>query len=127
MSMTQAGPRYNNNDQYMENIHYIDDVPIVPIPVQRRHALVQELDELEEVPYVTQTQSETGYVSPMMMMPTFETRYYDLGVGQSSNFGIGYYNMECRQQYSSNQMTNNNKRIMRARATKGAESSTTTS
>uniref|UniRef100_A0A9I9EC18 Uncharacterized protein n=1 Tax=Cucumis melo TaxID=3656 RepID=A0A9I9EC18_CUCME len=30
----------------------------------------------------------------MMMMPTFETRYYDLGVGQSSNFGIGYYNME---------------------------------
>uniref|UniRef100_A0A9I9ELA0 Uncharacterized protein n=1 Tax=Cucumis melo TaxID=3656 RepID=A0A9I9ELA0_CUCME len=33
----------------MENIHYMYDVPIVPNPLQRRHALVQEPDQLEEV------------------------------------------------------------------------------
>ncbi|KAL4025619.1 GATA zinc finger domain-containing protein 10-like isoform X2 [Cucumis melo var. makuwa] len=70
------------------------DVPIVPAPVQRRRTLVQKLDELEEVdqnveevPPITQTQSETGYVSPMMMMSAFGTRYYYPGVGQSSGFG----------------------------------------
>uniref|UniRef100_A0A9I9EEW9 Uncharacterized protein n=1 Tax=Cucumis melo TaxID=3656 RepID=A0A9I9EEW9_CUCME len=39
----------NNNEQYMENIHYMYDVPIVPTPVQRRRALVQEPDQLEEL------------------------------------------------------------------------------
>ncbi|KAA0047564.1 GATA zinc finger domain-containing protein 10-like isoform X2 [Cucumis melo var. makuwa] len=78
------------------------DVPIVSAPVQRRHALVQELDELEEVdqhveevPLVTQTQSETGYVSPVMMMSTFGMGYYDPEVGQSLDFGTRYYNSEA--------------------------------
>ncbi|TYK01600.1 GATA zinc finger domain-containing protein 10-like isoform X2 [Cucumis melo var. makuwa] len=64
-------------------------VPIILAPVQRRRALVQELDELEEVdqhveevPPVTQTQSETGYVSPVMMMLAFGTGYYDSGVNR---------------------------------------------
>ncbi|KAA0062960.1 serine/threonine-protein phosphatase 7 long form-like protein [Cucumis melo var. makuwa] len=39
----------NDNEQYMENIHYMYDVPIVPTPVQRRRALVQEPDQLEEL------------------------------------------------------------------------------
>uniref|UniRef100_A0A9I9D400 Uncharacterized protein n=1 Tax=Cucumis melo TaxID=3656 RepID=A0A9I9D400_CUCME len=76
------------------------DVPIVPAPIQRRRALVKELDELEEVdqhmeevPPVTQRKSETSYVSPMIMMSTFGTGYYDRGVGQSSDFGTGYYNL----------------------------------
>ena len=77
------------------------DVPIVSAPVQRRHALVQELDELEvdqhveEVSLVTQTQSETGHVSPVMMMSTFGTGYYDPEVGQSLDFETGYYNSEA--------------------------------
>ena len=33
----------------MENIYYMYEVPIVPAPVQRRHARGQELDQLEEV------------------------------------------------------------------------------
>ena len=56
------------------------DVPIVPTPIQKRRARVQELDELEqvnqhmeEVPSMIQTQSETGYVSLMIMMPTYGT------------------------------------------------------
>ncbi|XP_050946586.1 serine/threonine-protein phosphatase 7 long form homolog [Cucumis melo] len=94
----------NDNEQYMENIHYMYDVPIVPAPVQRRRPLVQEPDQLEEVdqhgeevPPMTQTQSEHNYVSPVMMMPTFGTTYYDSGVGQSSDFGRGYYNSEAGQ------------------------------
>ncbi|XP_050937121.1 uncharacterized protein LOC127148153 [Cucumis melo] len=89
------------------------DVPIVHAPIQRRRSLVQESDQLEEVdqhveevPPVTQTQSEHGYVSPVMMMRAFETTYYDSGVGQSSDFGTGYYNSKAgssssnfRQQY----------------------------
>ncbi|KAA0050314.1 GATA zinc finger domain-containing protein 10-like isoform X2 [Cucumis melo var. makuwa] len=43
----------------------------------------------------TQTQSEHSYVSPVMMMPTFGTTYYDSGVNQSSDFGRGYYNSEA--------------------------------
>ncbi|TYK09816.1 mediator of RNA polymerase II transcription subunit 12-like isoform X1 [Cucumis melo var. makuwa] len=94
----------NDNEQYIENIHYMYDVSIVPAPVQRKRPLVQELDQLEEVdqhveevPPVTQTQtqSEHSYVSPLMMMPTFGTTYYDLGVGQSSDFGRVYYNSEA--------------------------------
>uniref|UniRef100_A0A9I9D7B3 Uncharacterized protein n=1 Tax=Cucumis melo TaxID=3656 RepID=A0A9I9D7B3_CUCME len=94
----------NDNEQYMENIHYMYDVPIVPAPVQRRRPLVQKPDQLkevdqhvEEVPLVTQspTQSEHSYVSPVMMMPTFGTTYYDSGVSQSSDFGRGYYNSEA--------------------------------
>ncbi|TYK05068.1 GATA zinc finger domain-containing protein 10-like isoform X2 [Cucumis melo var. makuwa] len=92
----------NDNEQSIENIHYMYDVPIVPAPVQRRHALVQELDQLEEVdqhveevPPVTQTQSKYGYVSPVMMMPTFGMTYYDSGVSQSSDFGTEYYNSEA--------------------------------
>uniref|UniRef100_A0A9I9DQC6 Uncharacterized protein n=1 Tax=Cucumis melo TaxID=3656 RepID=A0A9I9DQC6_CUCME len=74
----------------MENIHYMYDVSIVLAPVQRRRPLVQESDQLEEVdqhveevPPVTQTQTqrEHSYVSPVMMMPTFGTTYYDSGVG----------------------------------------------
>ncbi|XP_050945474.1 uncharacterized protein LOC127150827 [Cucumis melo] len=91
----------NDNEQYMENIHYMYDVPIVPVSVQRRRPLVQEPDQLEEVdqhgeevPPMTQTQSEHNYVSPVMIMPTFGTTYYDSGVGQSSDFGRGYYNSE---------------------------------
>ncbi|XP_050941487.1 uncharacterized protein LOC127149667 [Cucumis melo] len=94
----------NDNEQYMENIHYMYDVPIVPAPVQRRRPLVQEPDQLEEVdqhgeevPPMTETQSEHNYVSPVMMMPTFETTYYDSGVGQSLDFGRGYYNSEAGQ------------------------------
>ncbi|KAA0053567.1 mediator of RNA polymerase II transcription subunit 12-like isoform X1 [Cucumis melo var. makuwa] len=52
----------NDNEQYMENIHYMYDVLIIPAPVQRRRVLVQEPDQLEEVdqhveevPPVTQT------------------------------------------------------------------------
>uniref|UniRef100_A0A9I9DPC2 Uncharacterized protein n=1 Tax=Cucumis melo TaxID=3656 RepID=A0A9I9DPC2_CUCME len=85
----------NDNEQYIENIHYMYDVPIVHAPIQRRRSLVQESDQLEEVPPVTQTQSEHGYVSPVMMI-----------VGQSSDFGTGYYNSKAgssssnfRQQY----------------------------
>uniref|UniRef100_A0A9I9D8T2 Uncharacterized protein n=1 Tax=Cucumis melo TaxID=3656 RepID=A0A9I9D8T2_CUCME len=43
----------------------------------------------------TRSESETCYINRMMMMSVFGTRYYDLGVGQSSNFGIGYYNIEA--------------------------------
>uniref|UniRef100_A0A9I9DU78 Uncharacterized protein n=1 Tax=Cucumis melo TaxID=3656 RepID=A0A9I9DU78_CUCME len=105
----------NDNEQYIENIHYMYDVPIVPALVQRRRPLVQEPDQLEEVdqhveevPPVTQTQTqrEHSYVSPVMMMPTFGTTYYDSGIDQSSDFGRGYYNLEAgpsstdfRQQY----------------------------
>ncbi|KAA0047926.1 mediator of RNA polymerase II transcription subunit 12-like isoform X1 [Cucumis melo var. makuwa] len=94
----------NDNEQYMENIHYMYDVPIVPALVQRRRPLVQEPDQLEEndqhveeVPPVTLTLTQTdhSYVSPVMMMPTFGTTYYDSGVGQSSDFGRGYYNSEA--------------------------------
>uniref|UniRef100_A0A9I9D3T2 Aminotransferase-like plant mobile domain-containing protein n=1 Tax=Cucumis melo TaxID=3656 RepID=A0A9I9D3T2_CUCME len=96
----------NDNEQYMENIHYMYDVPIVPAPVQRRRPLVQEPDQLEEVDQhgeevppmtQTQTQSQHNYVSPVMMMPTFGTTYYDSRVGQSSDFGRGYYNSEAGQ------------------------------
>ncbi|KAA0066318.1 mediator of RNA polymerase II transcription subunit 12-like isoform X1 [Cucumis melo var. makuwa] len=60
---------------------------------------ISELDEVyhnvEEVPPTTQTQSQTGYGSPMTMMPTFGagycdsevgTRYYDVGVRPSSSY-----------------------------------------
>uniref|UniRef100_A0A9I9ECD8 Uncharacterized protein n=1 Tax=Cucumis melo TaxID=3656 RepID=A0A9I9ECD8_CUCME len=101
----------NDNEQYMENIHYMYDVPIVPAPVQRRRPLVQEPDQLEEVdqhgeevPPMTETQSEHNYVSPVMMMPTFETTYYDSGVGQSLDFGRGYYNSEAGSDPSSSYM-----------------------
>ncbi|TYK09656.1 GATA zinc finger domain-containing protein 10-like isoform X2 [Cucumis melo var. makuwa] len=73
------------------------DVSIVPAPIQRRRALVQEPDELEkvdqhveEVALVTQTQSDTGYVSLVMMMSVFRTGYYDSGVDQSSDFKTQY-------------------------------------
>uniref|UniRef100_A0A9I9DYX9 Uncharacterized protein n=1 Tax=Cucumis melo TaxID=3656 RepID=A0A9I9DYX9_CUCME len=92
----------NDNEQYMENIHYMYDVPITLAPVQRRCVLVQKPDQLEEVdqhveemPLMTQIQSEHSYVSPVMMMSAFGTTYYDLGVGQSSDFGTGYYNSEA--------------------------------
>ncbi|KAL0537388.1 hypothetical protein IC582_026366 [Cucumis melo] len=96
----------NDNEQYMENIHYMYDVPIVLAPVQKRRPLVQEPDQLEEanqhgeeVPPMTQTQtqSEHSYVCPVMMMPTFGTTYYDSEVGQSSDFERGYYNSEVGQ------------------------------
>ena len=39
---------------------------------------LEEVDqEVEEMPPMTQTQSETCYIGPMMMMSTFGTRYYD--------------------------------------------------
>ena len=54
-------------------------VPIIPALVQRRRARgqvpnqLEEIDKhVEEVPLVTQTQSEHGYVSPIMMMPHLE-------------------------------------------------------
>ncbi|KAL4014357.1 hypothetical protein IC575_026559 [Cucumis melo] len=96
----------NDNEQYMENIHYMYDVPIVLAPVQKRCPLVQEPDQLEEVDQhgeevppmtQTQTQSEHSYVCPVMMMPTFGTTYYDSKVGQSSDFERGYYNSEAGQ------------------------------
>ena len=77
------------------------DLPIVPQPVHRGRVRVEEaeLDEIyhnvEEVSPTTQTQSQTGYGSPMMMMPTFRaeycdsevgTRYYDAGVSPSSSY-----------------------------------------
>lgn len=36
---------------------------------------------MEEVPPMTHTQRDIGYVSPMMMMSAFGTGYYDSGVG----------------------------------------------
>ncbi|XP_008461670.2 CASP-like protein 4C1 isoform X1 [Cucumis melo] len=39
----------NDNEQYMENIHYMYNVLIVPALVQRRRPLVQESNQLEEV------------------------------------------------------------------------------
>ncbi|TYK18882.1 GATA zinc finger domain-containing protein 10-like isoform X2 [Cucumis melo var. makuwa] len=74
------------------------DVSIVHAPIQRRRSLVQESDQLEEVdqhveevPPVTQTQSEHGYVSPVMMMRAFETTYYNSEAGpSSSNFRQQY-------------------------------------
>ena len=69
------------------------DVPIVPPPVNMGRVRVEEpeLDEVyhnvEEVPPVTQTQSQTGYGSPMMMMPAFRVGYCDFKVG------IGYYDL----------------------------------
>ena len=72
-------------------------VPIIPALVQRRCAREQEPDQMEEVdqhveevPPVTQTQSEHGYISPIMMMSAFGTTYYDSGFGQSSDFGTRY-------------------------------------
>ena len=76
------------------------DVLIVLAPVQRKCARVQEpqLEEVDqhvkEVPPMTQTQNGTGYVSSMMMMPTFEIEYNDSGVDQLSNLRIGYHNLE---------------------------------
>ncbi|KAA0049532.1 GATA zinc finger domain-containing protein 10-like isoform X2 [Cucumis melo var. makuwa] len=77
------------------------DLPIVPPRVHRGRVRVEEveLDEVyhnvEEVPPTTQTQSQTGYGSPMMMMPTFgagycdsevSTGYYDAGIGPLSSY-----------------------------------------
>ncbi|TYK11193.1 mediator of RNA polymerase II transcription subunit 12-like isoform X1 [Cucumis melo var. makuwa] len=81
----------NNNKRYMEEIHNMYDLSIVPPPVHRGRVRVEEaeLDEVyhnvEEVPPTTQTQSQTGYGSPMTMMPTFGAGYYD------SEVGTGYY------------------------------------
>uniref|UniRef100_A0A9I9EG94 Uncharacterized protein n=1 Tax=Cucumis melo TaxID=3656 RepID=A0A9I9EG94_CUCME len=67
------------------------DLPIVPPPLHRGRVRVEEaeLDEVyhnvEEVPPTTQTQSQTGYGSPMTMMPTFGAGYCD------SEVGTGYY------------------------------------
>ena len=77
------------------------DLPIVPSPIHRGCVQVEEveLDEVshnvEEVPPMTQTQSQTSYDSSMMMMSTFgagycdfeaSTRYYDLGFNPSSSY-----------------------------------------
>ncbi|TYK01176.1 GATA zinc finger domain-containing protein 10-like isoform X2 [Cucumis melo var. makuwa] len=81
----------NNNERYMEEIHNMYDLPIVPPPVHRGCVRVEEAEldkvyhNVEEVPSTTQTQSQTGYGSPMTMMPTFEAGYCDFEVG------IGYY------------------------------------
>ncbi|KAA0040602.1 mediator of RNA polymerase II transcription subunit 12-like isoform X1 [Cucumis melo var. makuwa] len=67
----------NNNLRYMEEIHNMYNVSIVPLPVHRARVRVEEaeLDEVyhnvEEVPHTTQTQSQTSYGSLMTMMPTF--------------------------------------------------------
>ncbi|KAA0026041.1 GATA zinc finger domain-containing protein 10-like isoform X2 [Cucumis melo var. makuwa] len=63
----------------------------VPPLVHKGRVQVEEaeLDEVyhnvEEVLLTTQTQSQTGYGSPMTMMPTFGAGYCD------SEVGIGYY------------------------------------
>lgn len=84
----------------MENIHYI----VVYNTFQRRRARVQEPNELEEidqhveeVPIVTKKKkrSKTSYISPMMMVPMFEMRYYVSGVDQSSDFKTGYCKSEA--------------------------------
>uniref|UniRef100_A0A9I9E905 Uncharacterized protein n=1 Tax=Cucumis melo TaxID=3656 RepID=A0A9I9E905_CUCME len=81
----------NNNERYMEEIHNMYDLPIVPLPIHRGRIRVEEaeLDEVyhnvEEVPPTTKTQSQTGYGSLMTMMPTFGARYCDSEVGR------GYY------------------------------------
>ncbi|TYK22189.1 GATA zinc finger domain-containing protein 10-like isoform X2 [Cucumis melo var. makuwa] len=57
----------NNNERYMEEIHNIYDLPIVPPPIHRGRVRVEEaeLDEVyhkvKEVHPMTQTQSQTGY------------------------------------------------------------------
>lgn len=79
----------------MKNIYYMYNVPTVLARVQRRGAQVQETGELkkvdqhmEEVSLVTQTHSEIGYVSSMMMMVlVFGTRHYNSEVGQSLDIG----------------------------------------
>ncbi|KAA0060411.1 GATA zinc finger domain-containing protein 10-like isoform X2 [Cucumis melo var. makuwa] len=66
-------------------------------PQQRRRALVQELDQLEEVDQhvkevslVTQTQSEHGYAG--LSSSNFGQQYYDLGSDPSSSYMHGH---EC--------------------------------
>ena len=58
--MNQTRLRYicNDNEGDKKNIRYMYNVPIVPAPIQRRRARVQELDELEEVLYVTNTKRD---------------------------------------------------------------------
>ena len=52
---------YNKNERYIEEIHNMYDLPIVPPPIHRGHVRVEEaeLDEVyhnvEEMPLMTQT------------------------------------------------------------------------
>ncbi|XP_038879984.1 uncharacterized protein LOC120071680 [Benincasa hispida] len=72
-----------DNQSYIEEIHYMYDIPIVPLPDPRRRRPVRKDDEfdeiahnVEELPSVMQMQSQTDYVNPMMM-PAFDSGYYD--------------------------------------------------
>ncbi|KAA0025972.1 mediator of RNA polymerase II transcription subunit 12-like isoform X1 [Cucumis melo var. makuwa] len=91
----------NNNKRHMEEIHNMYHLPIVPPQIHRGRVQVEEaeLDEVyhnvEEMTPTTQKQNQTGYGSPMIMMPTFgvgycdfevNTEYYDSGVGPSSSY-----------------------------------------
>ena len=75
----------------MKEIHNMYDLPIVPPLVHRGHVRVEELEldevfhNVEEVHPMTQTHSQTGYGTPMMMMPTFGAEYCN------SEVGIGNY------------------------------------
>ena len=87
----------------MDNNHFMYNVLIVPTLVQRRRVRVQEPDQFEEVdqhveelPPMTQTQSKHGYISPVMMMPTFGMTYYGYNSEaspSSSNIGQQYYEL----------------------------------
>uniref|UniRef100_A0A9I9ELB8 Uncharacterized protein n=1 Tax=Cucumis melo TaxID=3656 RepID=A0A9I9ELB8_CUCME len=78
----------NNNERYIEEIHNMYDLPIVPPPVHRGRVRVEEA-ELDEV-----------YHNVLMtMMPTFGagycdskfgTGYYDAGVGPSTSYMHGH-------------------------------------
>ena len=80
----------------MEELHYMYDIPIAPPPVPRHRGRARaEEDEfdavdhnVEELPPMmqTQTQSQTGYASPMMMQPAFGSGYYDSEAGPSSSY-----------------------------------------
>ncbi|KAA0045997.1 transposase [Cucumis melo var. makuwa] len=71
--------------------------PVEQFDMDRRRTLVQEPDQLEEVPPVIQTQSKHGYINPVIMMSAFGMTYYDSRVGQSSDFGTRYYTSEAGQ------------------------------
>jgi len=45
---------------------------------------------VEELPPMMQTQSQTDYVSPMMMMPAFGSGHYDSEAGPSSSYVHGH-------------------------------------
>jgi len=79
----------------MEELHYMYDIPTAPPPVPRHRGRARaEEDDFDAVdhnveelpPTQTQTQSQTGYASPMMMQRAFGSGYYDSEAEPSSSY-----------------------------------------